>query len=160
MPCGPNSRAMLWATARRPALAAAKWAKPGLPRKLAEAPVKITVPRPSGVKRRADSRPTTIYELTGPQSQDMASMAAEYATALGRPVTYVDAPFDEWRDQELRSRGLPEHVFDHFATMARLHAENRYDRMTNDVEAITGKPALTVREYVESRADLFGKAHR
>jgi NAD(P)H dehydrogenase (quinone) len=40
--------------------------------------------------------------------------------------------------------------------MARLHAENRYDRMTRDVEAITGRPALTVRSYVESRPDLFG----
>ena len=98
-----------------------------------------------------------IYELTGPRSQDMASMAAEYSAALGRPVTYVDVPFDDWRDRELRSRGLPDHVFDHFVTMARLHAENRYDRMTHDVEAITGRPALTVRSYVESRADLFGK---
>jgi NAD(P)H dehydrogenase (quinone) len=41
--------------------------------------------------------------------------------------------------------------------MARLHAENRYDRMTHDVEAITGRPALTARGYVESRADLFGE---
>ena len=98
-----------------------------------------------------------IYELTGPRSQDMASMAAEYSAALGRPVTYVDVPFDDWRDQELRSRGLPDHVFDHFVTMARLHAENRYERMTRDVAAITGRPALTVRSYVESRADLFGK---
>ncbi len=98
-----------------------------------------------------------IYELTGPRSQDMASMAAEYAAALGRPVTYVDVPFDAWRDQELRSRGLPDHVFDHFVTMARLHADNRYDRMTHDVEVITGRPASTVRSYVESRADLFGR---
>jgi NAD(P)H dehydrogenase (quinone) len=45
----------------------------------------------------------------------------------------------------------------HFVTMARLHSENRYDRMTHDVEAITGRPALTVRSYVESRADLFEK---
>jgi uncharacterized protein YbjT (DUF2867 family) len=49
-----------------------------------------------------------IYELTGPRSQDMASMAGEYSAALGRPVTYVDVPFDDWRDQELRSRGLPD----------------------------------------------------
>jgi hypothetical protein len=87
----------------------------------------------------------------------MAGMAAEYSAALGRPVTYVDVPFDDWRDQELRSRGLPDHVFDHFVTMARLHAENRYDRMTHDVEAIIGRHALSLRSYVESRADLFGK---
>jgi NAD(P)H dehydrogenase (quinone) len=98
-----------------------------------------------------------IYELTEPRSQDMAGMAAEYSAALDRPVTYVDVPFDAWRDRELGSRGLPDHVFHHFVTMARLHAENRYDRMTHDIEAITGRPALTVRSYVESRADLFGK---
>jgi hypothetical protein len=57
-PCGPNSRAMLCAIARRPAFAAAKCAHPGLPRRLPEAPVKITVARPSGASRRAASRPT------------------------------------------------------------------------------------------------------
>src|SRR4051794_12580910 len=93
-----------------------------------------------------------IYELTGPRPQDMASMAAEYAAALGRPVTYVDVPFDDWRDQELRSRGLPDHVFDHFVTMARLHANDRYNRMTHDIEVITGRPASTVRASGGSEA--------
>src|SRR5262249_26388205 len=37
------------------------------------------------------------YELTGPRSQDMHGVAAEYAGALGRPITYVDMPFDQWR---------------------------------------------------------------
>ena len=72
-------------------------------------------------------------------------------------MTYVDVPFDDWRDQELRSRGLPDHVFDHFVTMARLHANDRYNRMTHDIEVITGRPASTVQSYVESRADLFGR---
>src|SRR5580700_4103843 len=44
MPSGPYSRAMLCEIMRRPALAAAKCANPGLPRMLAEAPVKMTVP--------------------------------------------------------------------------------------------------------------------
>src|SRR5260221_1324534 len=44
---------MLWAIMRNPAFAAAKWAKPGLPRRLPEAPVKITVPRPRGTSRGA-----------------------------------------------------------------------------------------------------------
>jgi NAD(P)H dehydrogenase (quinone) len=39
--------------------------------------------------------------------------------------------------------------------MARLHADNRYDRITHDVETITGKPATTVREFVAKHADLF-----
>ena len=30
--------------------------------------------------------------------------------------------------------GLPEHVGQHIATMARLHRDDRYDRATDDVE--------------------------
>jgi NAD(P)H dehydrogenase (quinone) len=96
-----------------------------------------------------------IYELTGPKSQDIRGVAAEYSAALGRKITYVDAPLEEWRDLELRKLKLPEHVFEHILTMARLHAANRYDRITHDVETITGRPATSVREFVAKHADLF-----
>jgi NAD(P)H dehydrogenase (quinone) len=96
-----------------------------------------------------------VYELTGPKSQDMIGVAAEYSTALGRKITYVDVPFEQWRDSELRILKLPEHVFNHMLTMARLHAANRYDRATHDVEAITGKPATGIRDFVAKRADRF-----
>jgi uncharacterized protein YbjT (DUF2867 family) len=97
-----------------------------------------------------------VYELTGPRSQDMRAHALEYSEALGRTVTYVDVPLEQWRDQELRGRNLPEHVFEHLLTMARLHAANRYDRLTHDVEAITGRPATSTREFVSRNAGLFG----
>jgi NAD(P)H dehydrogenase (quinone) len=100
-----------------------------------------------------------VYELTGPRSQDMHAVATEYSAALGRTVTYIDVPFEQWRDQELRKRNLPEHLFEHLLTMARLHAANRYDRITHDVEAVTGRPALGVREFVARHADLFAR-HR
>ncbi len=96
-----------------------------------------------------------VYELTGPKSQDMTGVAAEYSSALGRKITYVDVPLGNWRDEELRNLKLPEHVFHHILTMARLHAANRYDRATHDVEAITGKPATSIRDFVARRANLF-----
>jgi NAD(P)H dehydrogenase (quinone) len=96
-----------------------------------------------------------VYELTGPKSQDMHGVAAEYSAALHRPITYVDVPLEQWRDQELRKRNLPEHVLDHLLTMARLHAANRYDRITRDVETITGRPATSVHDFVTNHDDLF-----
>ena len=99
------------------------------------------------------------YELTGRRSQDMHGVAAEYSDALGRPITYVDVPFDQWRDQELRRRNLPNHLFEHFLTMARLHAANRYDRLTHDVETIAGRPATKIRDFVAQHGELFEK-HR
>jgi uncharacterized protein YbjT (DUF2867 family) len=52
-----------------------------------------------------------VYGLTG------TAHAAEYSCSLGRIITYVDVPLEQWRGQELRSRNLPEHVFDDLLTM-------------------------------------------
>ena len=88
------------------------------------------------------------------RAEALSALGAE--VVVGDPImTYVDVPLEEWRDQKLRGRGLPDHVFGHFVTMAWLHAENRYDRMTQDVEAILARPATTVRSYVERRTDQF-----
>jgi NAD(P)H dehydrogenase (quinone) len=96
-----------------------------------------------------------IYELTGPRSQDGRGLALEYSKALGRSVASVDVPFEQWRDHDLRPRGLPEYVYAHFLTMAKLHAANRYDRLTHDVEAILGRPATSVRDFVARHAKSF-----
>jgi hypothetical protein len=85
----------------------------------------------------------------------MVAFAAELSAALGRPVRYVDVPFEEWQGRELRARDLPEHLFEHFSTMARLHAEGRYDRHTDEVQAITGRPASGLREFVAQHPELF-----
>jgi len=98
-----------------------------------------------------------VYELTGPRSQNMDGVAAEYSEALGRPIRYVDVPFDQWRDQVVRTHNLSDHVCEHFLTMARLHAADRYDRLTHDVETITGRPATKIRDYVAQHGELFEK---
>ena len=99
-----------------------------------------------------------VIELTGPKSEDMRAVAAEYSEALGRAIAYVDVPMAEWREQQLLARGLPEHVACHFMTMARLHADNRYDRLTHDFEAIIGRPATSIRDYVARHPELFGSS--
>ncbi|MFG2956757.1 NAD(P)H-binding protein [Streptomyces sp. NPDC048291] len=96
------------------------------------------------------------YELTGPCSQDIAAMAAEVSAALGRPVGYTDVPLREWIDDCLRPLGLPEHTFQHISTMARLHAEGRYDRKADGVEQVTGRPPAGVADYVRENPGLFG----
>jgi uncharacterized protein YbjT (DUF2867 family) len=96
-----------------------------------------------------------IYELTGPQVLDINGLAEQYGRALNRPIAAEDLPLDEWEQDVLEPIGLPEHVRQHIATMARLHREGRYDRATDDVQQITGQPAETVEQYVASNPDLF-----
>ncbi|MCE4948931.1 NAD(P)H-binding protein [Streptomyces albulus] len=94
------------------------------------------------------------YELTGPRSIDVAAMAAEVSAALGRPVGHTDVPLDEWIAHDLVPLGLPDHVFQHISTMARLHAENRYDRLTDGVERVIGRSPVSVGEFVRRNHDL------
>lgn len=95
------------------------------------------------------------YELTGPRSQDLHGLAGEYSAALERSVTYVEVPIEEWRDRELRGRRLPEHVFEHLLTMAHLHAANRYDRLSPNIEAILGRPARSLESMVRNNHKRF-----
>jgi uncharacterized protein YbjT (DUF2867 family) len=99
-----------------------------------------------------------VLELTGPRSQDMKAIAEEYARALNRPVSYVDVPWDTWAEQVLAAARLGPYVDEHLATMARLHRENRYDRMTTTVEDITGQPAQSIEAFIAQRRDLFASA--
>jgi len=96
-----------------------------------------------------------IYELTGPEVLDVNGLAEQFTRALKRSISAEDLPLDKWERDVLAPVGLPDHVKQHIATMARLHREGRYDRATDDVEQITGQPAHTVEQYVASNPDLF-----
>jgi uncharacterized protein YbjT (DUF2867 family) len=96
-----------------------------------------------------------IYELTGPRSQDMDGIAREYSEALNRAVTYTDILPENW-ERELKAASLPEHLTHHLVTMAELNRANRYDRLADGVERLTGQPPMSVREFVSLHADEFG----
>jgi uncharacterized protein YbjT (DUF2867 family) len=96
-----------------------------------------------------------VYELTGPRSQDMDGVAREFSDALDRDVTYSDVSPEDW-ERELKEQGLPEHLTGHLVTMAELHRAGRYDRLTDGVERVTGRPAMSVREFVALHTDEFG----
>src|SRR5919197_4750530 len=93
-----------------------------------------------------------IYELTGPRSQGMDGIAREYADALNREITYTDIPPEAW-EQGLHQAGLPAHLIHHLVTMAALNRAGRYDRLADDVERVTGRPAMSVRDFVALHAE-------
>jgi len=101
------------------------------------------------------SRLGDVYELTGPASLDIDGLAAQYSRGLHRPITGIDIPYDTWVEEVLKPLGLPAHVQQHIATMARLHRAGRYDRRTDDVENLTGQSALTVEQYISAHPELF-----
>lgn len=96
-----------------------------------------------------------VYELTGPRSQEMYGVAREFSIALNREVTYSDIPPKDW-EAGLKVQGLPEHLTGHLTTMGELHRAGRYDRLADGVERVTGRLAMSVREFVTLHADEFG----
>jgi uncharacterized protein YbjT (DUF2867 family) len=96
-----------------------------------------------------------VYELTGPLSQDMNGVAREYSQALNREIKYVDIPLADW-ERELKKAGLPEHLTRHLVTMAELNRANRYDRMADGVERVTGQKPMSVGEFIQLHANEFG----
>jgi uncharacterized protein YbjT (DUF2867 family) len=104
--------------------------------------------------REPEGRIGHVYELTGPQVLDIAGLAEQFGRALGRPIAAEDLPADGLGEQ-LADAGLPDHVAQHISTMARLHREDRYNRATDDVEQILGRPALSVEQYVAAHRELY-----
>ncbi|MCL6673879.1 NmrA family NAD(P)-binding protein [Streptomyces panaciradicis] len=96
-----------------------------------------------------------VYELTGPRTVDMTEMAEAFSKALGRPISYVDVPLEQWRNEVLSTIGLPSHIEQHIVTMCRLHQQNRYDRASDAVERLTGAPASTIEDFVAARKDFY-----
>ena len=97
-----------------------------------------------------------IYNLSGPQSENMHFYAQEYSKALGRTITYQDIPVEPWRDSLIKI-GLPVHLVNHLATMADMHRAGRFDRLSDDVLTLTGQQPLSVQEFVAKNAATFTK---
>jgi hypothetical protein len=85
----------------------------------------------------------------------MNGVAREYSDALNREITYADIPPEDW-ERELKRARLSEYLTKHLLTMAELNRAGRYDRMADGVEKVTGRPAMSVREFVSLHADEFG----
>jgi uncharacterized protein YbjT (DUF2867 family) len=95
-----------------------------------------------------------IYNLTGPESADLHHYARVFSEALGRTIRYRNIPRSAWIDS-LFEAGLSSHVAKHLAVMADLHVIGRYDRMTDDLFRLTGRPATSMLEFVRHHLDEF-----
>ncbi len=95
-----------------------------------------------------------VYNLTGPRSETMSCYAGEFSEALGRAITYEDVAPEAWRER-LVAWGLPSHLIDHLTAMAALNRQNRYDRTSDDMVALTDTPAMGLREFVRRHSAAY-----
>lgn len=99
-----------------------------------------------------------VHDLTGPDCEDLHGIAARFARALDKPIRYDDVLPGPWEDG-LRATAASPHLAAHLSAMAALHRENRYDRLTDTVERLTGTPAMSIEHFVGRNAAAFRAAH-
>src|SRR5262249_31669197 len=85
----------------------------------------------------------------------MDAIARDYSAALNREVTYSDISAEDW-ERGLKRAGLSEHLIRHLVAMAELNRAGRYDRMADGVERVTGRKAMSIREFVALPEGEFG----
>ena len=98
-----------------------------------------------------------VYNLTGFELADLDHYARVFSEALGRTIRDRDVPLSGWTDS-LRELGVPTHLVNHLATMAELHTQGRYDRMTDDLVKLTGKTPTSMYDFVKSHAVEFTRS--
>jgi len=99
-----------------------------------------------------------VYELTGPRNEDLDAIASRFGKALNEDIRYVDVPPGPWEEQ-LRATAASPHLAAHLAAMAELHRANRYDRLTDTVERLTGTPPMDIEQFVGRNASAFCPTH-
>lgn len=108
----------------------------------------------AAILRAPEAHLGQVVNLTGPHNADLHEHARAFSQALGREIAYRDIDPQAWREQ-LRLWQVPNHLLEHVSAMAALNRDGRYDRMTDEVERITGQPPLGLREFVAAHAAEF-----
>jgi uncharacterized protein YbjT (DUF2867 family) len=98
-----------------------------------------------------------VYNLTGFESADLDHYVRVFSEALGRTIRYRNVPLSEWTNT-LREFGVPTHLVNHLAVMAGLHAQGRYDRMTDDLFKLTDKMPTSMYDFVKLHAAEFTRS--
>lgn len=93
-------------------------------------------------------------ELTGP-NLNMFELAKEYSDAIGSPVEYIPAQLDNWTGKVFNNVTLPSHVYNHILTMVKLVDAGGYDRYTNSVVSILGRPAAPISSTIKQDPSQF-----
>jgi uncharacterized protein YbjT (DUF2867 family) len=87
------------------------------------------------------------YDITGPQALSYADVAAQLSRALGRTVTYVDAP-DAAVRETLLGFGLDKWFVDALVGLYQEYRRSGTDgyaaQVTDAVERLTGRPARSL----------------
>ncbi|MCX7285944.1 MAG: NAD(P)H-binding protein [Novosphingobium sp.] len=116
-----------------------------------------------------DGHENQTYNITGPELQTFAQVAAIMAEVTGRPVEYVPLD-DEGQYAMFDAMGIPRRPVDDLevagipwnsddmVTFGRAIREGFLEICTDDVERLTGRKARSVRQMIEDNVEMLRSA--
>jgi len=93
------------------------------------------------------------YTLTGPESLSASQYAATLSSVLGTPVRFVDVPPEAARDLMLKS--MPTVYVDALMELMAAMKAGKIDRVTDDVQKVTGRRAGTFAAWARRNIAAF-----
>jgi NAD(P)H dehydrogenase (quinone) len=95
-----------------------------------------------------DGHEGRAYELTGAEALTMAEWAQRLSAAAGRRVEFVDETIEEaWESR--RPSGEPDWIIEGWVSTYTAIAKGELDKVTGDVERLTGHPPTTLEQLME-----------
>jgi NAD(P)H dehydrogenase (quinone) len=96
----------------------------------------------------------TTINISGPVEMDHEQMASELSEALGRKITFQDLPIEEYC-ASLKEMGVPAYVVQHLGGAMLDYQDGHMSGSDNNVEKLTGRRSMTVREFARAHADVL-----
>lgn len=97
------------------------------------------------------------YTLTGPEGFSYDELADALSAALGRTVKHISLSPPELKGA-LLAEGLPEPVADRMLDLERFYREDRANRISDDIQRVTGRSARRLAPYLHECASLLQPA--
>jgi uncharacterized protein YbjT (DUF2867 family) len=94
------------------------------------------------------------YILTGPQAISFHDMAATFTKVLGKDVKYVKVPHEAGVESMI-GMGFPEWIAKGYGELDEGFSENFANRVTDNIETLTGHPARSFEQYARDLAQIF-----
>ncbi len=95
------------------------------------------------------------YVITGPKDMTVVQMAEVLSDELGKPITYVDLPVEQWRTALVERAGMPEFLATHLAAVALDHQNGIFSAQTDIVERIGGRAPQSLASFVREHIHAF-----
>ena len=104
----------------------------------------------------SDGHEGASYDVTGPEVLTHAQVAEKVGGAIGRPVSYVDVPPEQYA-ASLRGAGLDGWFADALTELNQVYRRHEAEVVTQEVTKATGRPARSVDDWLtEHRVALTG----